>query len=110
MTDCRRRMKQISLALKEHAELCHLGTLEDYTNQDVLIANVEDPEIQNKVRSDHTISQILPSDQTIVRPKKLCGHSLTQKTSDQTLAFPRPCILGRTAPAMCDPNGLIGVV
>ena len=52
-------------------------------------------------RSDQTISQTLPSyqiivgpntfslDQTVVRLKKLCDQSATQKTSDQTIVRPK---------------------
>ena len=35
------------------------------------------------------ISQILPSDQTIGLPMKICDHSATQKTSDQTIVRPK---------------------
>ena len=40
-----------------------------------------------------------PSDQTVVRPKKLCDHSATQKTSDQTIVR-----LKFFVRLWCDPN------
>ena len=47
--------------------------------------------------------------------KSLCGNRSDRcapivQTIERLPAFPRPCILGRTTPPVCDPNGLIRAV
>ena len=71
----------------------------DQTNSQTLPA---DQTISQTLPSDQTISQTLPSDQTIVRLKKWCDHSATQKTSDQTIVRPKALWLDHRATQSSD--------